>query len=368
MLRDLILEAEKLPAVKLEAVGAYEAHLQAMVDWVNENLETRPDIHRLIGHNPLDMMRTNHENHARFMVNVFKYTTYELLVKVVVWVYRTYHAHGFDFDYFPVELAAWKNAVTARLDPSQTQEIADIYQWLMDHHQDFMRLAEESPEQVPDTDPAFRDAREAFLQALLDGNSQKCLAIAEEVAKTGKGLETLYVEVIQPCLYEIGRLWEQNEISVAQEHLATAIVGRLMANIFPRLQMVPDAKGRAVVTAATNEFHETGARCVADLLELDGWEVDYLGANTPSDELLRYLEQVNPAILLVSVAMPFNIDPTCQMLAKILESPKLSNLRIMVGGLAFASAPDLWLITGAHGYAPDAKGAVNLARAWWEEK
>jgi len=63
-------------------------------------------VHRLIGYNPLRMMYDNHLNHARFMANVFRFNAYTLLVKTVIWVYRSYHSHGFSFDYFPVELAA----------------------------------------------------------------------------------------------------------------------------------------------------------------------------------------------------------------------------------------------------------------------
>jgi len=51
-------------------------------------------------------MYDNHLNHARFMANVFRFNAYTLLVKTVIWVYRSYHSHGFSFDYFPVELAA----------------------------------------------------------------------------------------------------------------------------------------------------------------------------------------------------------------------------------------------------------------------
>ncbi len=364
---DLMTEAKHLPAVPPEAAQNYEKHLQVMIDQVNDTLQAHPDIHRLIGYNPLDMMHTNHQNHARFMVNVFKYHTHELLITVVLWVYRTYHAHGFEFDYFPIELTAWRDAVTAHLDPSKTPEIIAVYQWMLDRHQEMVKWSQETRQDTRDADPAWQEVIGAFLEALLEGDSQKCLAMAKDIVKTAKGLETLYLEIIQPSLHEIGRLWEADDISVAQEHLATAIVARLMATLFPHLQAAPEKKGRAVVTAATNEFHETGARCVADLLELDGWEVDYLGANTPSDELIRYLKQVKPAILLVSVAMPFNIDPTCQMLTKILDAPDLADLKIMVGGLAFASAPDLWQITGANGYAPDARGAVNQARTWWED-
>lgn len=364
---DLMTEAKHLPAVPPEAAEAYEKHLQVLIDQVNDTLEANPDIHRLIGYNPLDMMHANHHNHARFMVNVFKYHTYELLVTVALWVYRTYHAHGFEFGYFPNELTAWRDAVKAHLDASKTPEMIAVYQWMLDRHTAMVESSQEPRKDTRDMDPAWQETKDAFLEALLEGDSQNCLAMAKDIAKTAKGLETLYLEVIQPSLYEIGRLWEADDISVAQEHLATAIVARLMATLFPYLQAATDKKGRAVVTAATNEFHETGARTVADLLELDGWEVDYLGANTPANELIRFLKEVKPAILLLSVAMPFNIDRASDAIETIQATPELAGLKIMVGGLAFSLNPELWEITGANGYAPDARGAVNQARIWWED-
>jgi len=167
-------------------------------------------------------------------------------------------------------------------------------------------------------------------------------------------------------MYAIGRLWERGEISVAQEHLASALVARLMAVSYPNLEIVPSPKGRAVVTAAPNEFHETGARCVADLLALDGCEIHYLGANTPPAELRRYLRQIKPDLLAISVAMPFNLDSTQELVTAIKEDNTLKSLKVMVGGLAFAELPELWQLTMADGYAPDAKGAVALPRSWWQ--
>jgi len=40
----------------------------------------------------------------------------------------------------------------------------------------------------------------------------------------------------------------------------------------------------------------------------------------------------------------------------------------MVGGRVFNENPDIWKITGADGWAPDAKKAVELARGWWIER
>ena len=365
MLARIVQEAQALPRVPLEAAQDYKDKTDILVEWVNRTMEENPEIHRLIGYNPPSMMHDNHHNHARFMANVFRFNAFELLAKIVVWVYRTYQAHGFTYDYFPVELRAWHQAVTANLDPSQPPAILAIYQWMLDRHDDMVVLSQQPAQETVQLDPAWQAARGRFLQALLQGDSKKCLALGQKMARTPAGLEIFYLEVIQPCMYEVGKLWEQGEISVAQEHLASAIIARQMAVLHPSLGLVQDPKGRAVVTAAPNEYHETGARCVADLLALDGWEIDYLGANTPQEELLKYLLQTRPDLLAMSVAMPFNLDIANDAVAAVKEQPELTGIKIMVGGLAFAIVPELWQVTGADGYAPHAKGAVELARTWW---
>lgn len=367
MLAKCLQEAQGLPAVAPEAVQAYKAHLDGMVEWVNQAMAAHPEVHRLIGFNPLSMMYDNHLNHARFMASVFRFRAMALLVKTVVWVYRTYHSHGFSYDYFPAELAAWQQALTSFLEPSQSQAIVAIYQWLVDHHEVMVALAEEPVAAEPVGHPAWQAQREAFLQALLQGDSQTCLNIGSKITKTSTGLQSFYLEIIQPCMYEVGRLWERGEISVAQEHLASAQVARLMAVLFPNLELVPQPKGRAVVTATVNEFHETGARCVADLLALDGWQIAYLGANTPTADLISYLLQTHPQVLAISVAMPFNLDFAADTVTAIRLQPELAGLKVMVGGLAFSLVPELWQITGADGYAPQASDAVTLARSWWRQ-
>jgi len=34
-------------------------------------------------------------------------------------------------------------------------------------------------------------------------------------------------------MYRIGLFWERNDISVAEEHVATAIIGRITAALYP---------------------------------------------------------------------------------------------------------------------------------------
>jgi methanogenic corrinoid protein MtbC1 len=327
-------------------------------------MESYPGISQIIGYNPLSTMFNNHHNHARFMANVFRFNAFDLLARMVVWVYRTYHAHGFSFDYFPMELCAWQKSVAAHLEVHQSQAINAIYQWMLDRHQDMVQLSQEPVHEQSPLDPAWQSTRDDFLQALLHGDSKSCLSIRKTVAKTPVGLQTFYLEIIQPCMYEIGILWERSEITVAQEHLASAIVGRLMAVLHPSPELLQQTKGTAVVTTVSNELHEIGARCVADLLALDGWQIKYLGANTPPDELIKFLFDLKPNLLALSVTMPFNLDVTQDLITNIRNQPEMVDLKVMVGGQAFNLVPELWKITGADGYAPNAQRAVELARNW----
>lgn len=367
MIEKLIRSAIALTPVPPTAAREYRENLDVLREQVDQNLTVYPGIDELIGGNPLAMMYDNHRNHALFMANVFRFNTFEVLARIAVWVYKSYHAHGFSYDYFPVELTAWMKAVTDHLGVAAAPDINRIYRWLLDRHDELIFLSQEEVGVTLSLDPAWDQDRERFLAALLHGDHRECLRLAEKTATTPMALEDFYLQVIQPCMYRVGDLWQEGEVSVAQEHLASAMVARIMATVYPRLEPVIPRKGKAVVTAAPNEHHEMGARIVADCLGMAGWEISYLGANTPPSDLVKFLTRAKPFLVAISVAMPFNLDQTAEIIAAIKHHPELTEGRILVGGRFFQEFPDLWHVTGADGWAPDARAAVLLAQQWWEE-
>ena len=104
------------------------------------------------------------------------------------------------------------------------------------------------------------------------------------------------------------------------------------------------------------------------MLEMDGWQVDYLGANTPGDDLIRMMRDTKPDLIGLSVVIPFNLEKARRTITEIRKDDKFRKTWIMVGGPAFLFAPDLWRQMGADGIAEDGAAAVNLARKWWEER
>jgi methanogenic corrinoid protein MtbC1 len=365
----LFAEAKELPPVTLSAALAYQEKNAEMCAQVDGIMLEQADILPLIGFSPLEIMKSNHRHHVQFMATVFRLNAFRLLPKVVVWVYRSYHSHGFSYEYFPRELSAWQTAVSSHLETSAASEVHRIYQWLIEHHCEFCELADSVSYATfaPDSaDPQIE--MEILLRNMLDNNYRACLELAATSIHSPEDLARFYQEVMTPALYEIGRLWEEGEISAVQEHLATAISMRIMSAMYGGFVLHESSKGKAVITAAPNEYHEVGARMVSDQLEMSGWQVDYLGANSPATDLLALLRQEPPFLLGFSIVVPFNIEAVRRIIEEIRADRLLKDIKVMVGGPVFALEPELCQKINADGFATSGGQAIELAGQWWEER
>jgi len=158
----------------------------------------------------------------------------------------------------------------------------------------------------PDAPPDFGRLSVLFGDALLTACPSVARAIVDCTLRAGGSREALYAEVMAPALHDVGCRWEAGQASVASEHLATAMTESLLAEIAGRTIPEPPNGRRAVVACVDEERHAVGARMVADLLEAQGWEVGFLGADVPADALCAHVVDVRPALVALSVAMPVN--------------------------------------------------------------
>ncbi|EMS78976.1 cobalamin B12-binding domain-containing protein [Desulfotignum phosphitoxidans] len=176
-----------------------------------------------------------------------------------------------------------------------------------------------------------------YLTLLLEGNRRECARIVQQLLDRDIEIKTLYADLFQKSLYEVGRLWEFNKISVAKEHLVTAISEGLLNLVYPRLfdKTVSDAGNdrKVVISCAANEFHQVGGKMVADIFELNGWDSQFIGANTPVDHMLTHIQDEKPDLVGLSVSVYFNMPALKAGLAAIRGN--FQHLDILVGGQAF---------------------------------
>ncbi|UCZ55849.1 cobalamin-dependent protein [Desulfurispirillum indicum] len=174
---------------------------------------------------------------------------------------------------------------------------------------------------------------QAFLKVLLQGDRSSCHTQVESMLRQDTPIRAIYVELFQRALYEVGALWEANRISVAVEHLATAIVESLLGTIYPRLFAAERTGRKAVISCVAGEYHQIGGRMVADTFEMCGWDGYFLGANTPMEELCHILLEKKPNMLALSLSVFFNLHHLHTAIARIRTD--MPEIPIIVGGQAF---------------------------------
>jgi cobalamin-dependent methionine synthase I len=136
-------------------------------------------------------------------------------------------------------------------------------------------------------------------------------------ARAGHSHLDIYVDVFAESLYRVGKLWEQNTISVAQEHIATSITQYAIAAIYPRLVPVSIQRGRMIVTGVSGELHQIGANLVADAMESNGWTVRFLGTNLPHSAVLATVEEFSPEVLCISTTIVANLASVVELTTPI---------------------------------------------------
>lgn len=180
---------------------------------------------------------------------------------------------------------------------------------------------------------ATKETQRAFLAALLRGDRLQSSKIAMELSDGPESIKALYEDVVKTAMYSIGQMWEDGEISVASEHVASAIVEGVLNELYARLVNV-QRQGRTVVAACVeDEKHQIGIKMVADVFEMHGWNVFFLGADTPAEELIRFLHTVKPDVLALSLSIYFHLPMLEKMLVSIRRDFPV--LPILVGGQAF---------------------------------
>lgn len=180
---------------------------------------------------------------------------------------------------------------------------------------------------------AQEDLYRLYVAGLLANDRAQCQKIFEEWLAVAPDLSLLYENLVCRSLYEVGERWEQGHISVATEHLATAISESLLNLTYSRLFATPRNGRVAVVACVANEYHQIGGKMVADIFELHGWRGYFLGANTPLADLKTLLAEKRPDVLALSLALPANLDRLTHAATEVHAA--FPALPIVVGGQAF---------------------------------
>ncbi|HEX3172796.1 MAG TPA: diguanylate cyclase [Solirubrobacterales bacterium] len=181
-----------------------------------------------------------------------------------------------------------------------------------------------------EVDKATRRLSRTYQDALTVADAGGAGRVARQALGEGMGVAGLYQRVIAPAMWRIGELWEQGTISVADEHLATALTHQTMAGIYGPSLGHKVKPGRILMAAVEGERHALGLRMAGDVVELAGYETIYLGADVPTDDLLQAVATRSPDLVGLSATMPSSIQALDRAVAEIQRVNP--NLVVLFGG------------------------------------
>ncbi|MDB5033902.1 MAG: hypothetical protein JWQ98_1143 [Chlorobi bacterium] len=201
-----------------------------------------------------------------------------------------------------------------------------------------------------------------YLSALLRADRREASRLVLEAVESGTNIQDIYLDVFQQTQHQIGRLWQMNRLTVAQEHYCTAATQLIMSQLYPRI-FSTERNGLTMVAACIGgDLHEIGVRMIADFFEMDGWDTVYLGASTPIRSIVEMVVSSGASLLAVSATITFHVTEVTGLIATLRGDDRCRNVKIMVGGYPFNVEPELWRQIGADACAHDARESVTIAR------
>ncbi len=228
-------------------------------------------------------------------------------------------------------------------------------------------LPREAPSPISKANP-HAELAARYVSALLAGDRHLASRMILGAVEGGVPVGDIYVHVVSPAQHEIGRLWQMNRISVAQEHYCTAATQQVMSRLYPSIFTTPRNGLRLIATTVEGELHELGARMVADFFELAGWDAYYLGASTPLPDLVAAIVERRPALVVISATMTRHVATVGEYVRGIRARPEIAEVPILVGGYPFNLAANLWKHVGADGFERSPDDAVRLGQRLAEER
>lgn len=188
------------------------------------------------------------------------------------------------------------------------------------------------------------DFVEACLEAIqvMDGPALEVELMRAEVAM---GRKKLLTAVIDPVMEQVGELWSQGELRVADEHLATSVI-RTFLGTMHATHRPPNGAPLLISTTPAGQWHEVGALLASLTAQSEGWRTLYLGPNLPAEEIAATALSRGARAVALSIVYPGEETLLNGELRKL--SRTLADVCLIIGGRAAAQYSSIIEEIGAH--------------------
>jgi diguanylate cyclase (GGDEF)-like protein len=247
---------------------------------------------------------------------------------------------------FPITFSAGIVASTG--DPDETVSLADqaLYQAKEAGRDQWFRAAGHHSARFQPSD----DYLEAYLRDAVLGNRQATVRIALDLLDRRVSREQIVVGLLAAAQREVGERWYRNELTPADEHLATGVTTAALDSLMAEASQ-PPSDSLTVVTCAEGDFHALAAQMFGETLREHGVGVTVLGASSPADVVAEFLVRSGADALAISCSVPVYFPGAL----RLVDAAHRAGIPVIAGGRAFGCdsrraerlGSDAWALTAA---------------------
>lgn len=177
----------------------------------------------------------------------------------------------------------------------------------------------------------------------------------------------LYSQILTPLLNNMQCDLKDKKICIWKEHIKTSIARTIVECCYPyviekKAQLNNPKKGVAAVLCPPDEYHDLGARIVADFFTISGYDTIFVGSNTPYKDFYNAVHAIKPDVVAISVSNYYHLVAAKRMVEELKQAVDYK-LKIVVGGYAFINDQENKLKqVGADFYAKTYEDILNLGK------
>ena len=323
------MEKEFKP-VSGEAVKLYKESEEKILFLLNQKLKTA---YRL-GHSSLAVetqlfIQMVSELFCKTVVGLYEFDLYEQLEKEYFWFLSLLSNRDMPQKCFEHLVKQWDMGVHTFINTSAANELVAPIVFLQ------TGFTESRPKEKTKL-PVLSEDGEHLLSFLIEKDLNKASEKIFSLQKQGVSTETILLGLFPEVLNKINLLWENNEISVADQFVATDICRYLLVKLTENLKKEKQIQGKIIVTCVPGETQDMTAAVMGVFLKLKGWDVRPTGQMSQHLDMLQVMLEIKPDVIFLSIGMIARLSSATAILTDIRKL--LPQTKIILGGKAAVSA------------------------------
>ena len=202
---------------------------------------------------------------------------------------------------------------------------------------------------------------QAYRESLLAGDRTLCRKIIDLALSSGMTPYELINDLIWPTMETLQQLYREDRVTLGNMNMATRLNRAVTDQLTGRIERKAANNKKLLIFCGNAEPEELGGQICADLFECDGWNVRFAGGGVPDDEVLKFIGDFRPELLVMFGTLPSGVPAVRKLIDYLRDVNSCPEMQVMCCGGIYKRAEGLAEEIGADLYAADAREAVGVA-------